>query len=232
MPGRLLVIAPIAPEADLTPEHSVYDSIFRDALLTDTIRLASHPAIAADLLLALDGSSETLPPDAARDVRCNPQRGNSLGDRLVHIFGEGFGAGHTAVGVIGSSTPDLPVAFVQEAFGRLERDADALFGPADDGGYYLVALRQPHPELFVDIPWGTGAVLEALLKAATAAGVKTALLPGWHLVDGEKERDRLRTDLRRGTAFAPATAALLETEAAGELPANTQTIWKRESSQS
>jgi glycosyltransferase A (GT-A) superfamily protein (DUF2064 family) len=192
--------------------------------LADTIRIASHPAVRAEILLSLPTAPAETALTEFPDLRRIPHQGNSPGERFVHIFSEGFAARYGAVAVIGSDTPHLPVAFVQEAFGRLEGDADAVLGPADGGGYWLIALREPHEELFANIPWGTGAVLEATLKAATAAGLKTALLPGWHSVERAADVDRLRIELRRGTVFAPATAALLETWAAEETQAGRGTI--------
>jgi glycosyltransferase A (GT-A) superfamily protein (DUF2064 family) len=213
MPGHLLVIAATLPDANLVEPGVASGSVAPDGTdtfavtsITDTVHVASHPAIGADLVLALNGPPEALPP-AMRAVRRIPQRGNSPGVRLVNIFSEGFGAGYTAVGVISSDTPHLPVAFIQEAFGRLKGDADAALGPADEGGYYLIALREPHPELFADIPWNTGAVLETTLKAAVTAGVKTALLPGWYCVNTASGVGRLRVDLGRHTVDTPATAS-------------------------
>jgi rSAM/selenodomain-associated transferase 1 len=233
MSGRLIVIAAKSPQAgrvktrlvggDVTPAMA---AAFASAFLTDTVRIAGAPVLDAELLLALDGAAEYLPRDVRR-VRRIRQRGNSLGERLVHIFGEAFAAGHSLVCVLGSDTPHLPVAFVQEAFGRLGRDADAVFAPADDGGYCLVALGKPLPELFAGIPWSSNGVLEETLKAATAAGIKTALLPGWYDVDSAGDLRRLHTDLRRGTVAAPATAALLDARTAGAR-ANTGTITQRE----
>jgi glycosyltransferase A (GT-A) superfamily protein (DUF2064 family) len=222
MPGRLLVIAAAPPESDTAGAPHAAGKLTA-AFLADTVRLASHPAVGAEILLSLPEPAETA-PTVFPDLRRIPHRGNSPGERFVHIFSEGFAALSGAVVVIGTGTPHLPVAFVQETFGRLEGDTDAVLGPADDGGYWLIALRELHAELFANIPWGTGDVLEATLKAATAAGVKTALLPGWHSVETASDVDRLRIDLRRGTVFAPATAALLETWAAEETQAGRGTI--------
>ncbi len=112
------------------------------------------------------------------------QKGENLGQRLNHIFLEKLARGYDAVSIIDSDTPDLPAAIVEQSFRILmSGGVDAVFGPCDDGGYYLVGLRRPHPELFEDIPWSTAAVLTVTLEKATRLGVRTKLLPGWNDLD-------------------------------------------------
>ena len=60
---------------------------------------------------------------------------------------------------------------------------DAVLGPCYDGGYYLVGLREPHPELFRDIPWSTAAVLQRTLETAEKNAIKTKLLQRWNDLD-------------------------------------------------
>ena len=126
------------------------------------------------------------------------------------MIGASFDRGYKAVCVIGSDAPHLPAAFLLEAWGRLQRGADAVLGPADDGGYYLVALPRAAPALFRDIPWSGAAVLEVTLARAAEERLSVSLLPPWYDVDTPDDLLRLREDLRRGVAYAPATAELLE----------------------
>jgi len=112
------------------------------------------------------------------------QRGNNLGERLNNIFVEKAAEGFDAVSIIDSDTPDLPRSFVQQSFKFLLSDrVDAVFGPCHDGGYYLVGMRTPHPELFQDIPWSTDSVLPITLKKAEKKRIKTKLLPQWNDLD-------------------------------------------------
>jgi len=113
-----------------------------------------------------------------------PQRGKNLGERLSHIFVDKLADGYDAVSIIDSDTPDLPRSIVQQSFKLLLSDgADAVFGPCEDGGYYLVALRRPQPTLFRNIPWSTEAVLAATLEKAQNYGLKSELLPRWNDLD-------------------------------------------------
>ena len=77
--------------------------------------------------------------------------------------------------VVGSDVPALDAAYVEEALARLAR-ADAVIGPVEDGGYCLIGMNQPHPELFRSIEWSTDSVLEQTLERAAAAGLDVALL--------------------------------------------------------
>jgi glycosyltransferase A (GT-A) superfamily protein (DUF2064 family) len=85
-----------------------------------------------------------------------------------------------------------------------------VLGPADDGGYYLVALRgAPAPGLFTNVPWSGPDVFSVTQTRARTAGLTVALLPPWYDVDVLADLRRLQTDLARGVVHAPATHALI-----------------------
>jgi uncharacterized protein len=89
-----------------------------------------------------------------------PQRGKDLGEKMAEAFRVVFAMGNRAVVVIGTDAPDLPSSYIEEAFGRLESGkGEAVFGPCEDGGYYLLGITRLHSALFRDIPWSSGAVL-------------------------------------------------------------------------
>jgi uncharacterized protein len=112
------------------------------------------------------------------------QQGRHLGERLHQIFRQKLSEGYQAVCIIDSDTPDLPIEVVAQAFRWLtESSADAVFGPCEDGGYYLVGLRQPHGELFSEISWSTSRVLSQSLRKAEALGLRTRLLTPWNDLD-------------------------------------------------
>ncbi len=112
------------------------------------------------------------------------QKGDDLGQRLNNIFIDKLAQGYAAVSIIDSDTPDLPRSIIEQSFYVLMSGAvDTVFGPCDDGGYYLVGMRQPNPELFEDIPWSTEAVLPITLKRAGRLGIRARLLPGWNDLD-------------------------------------------------
>lgn len=134
---------------------------------------------------------------AGQAARLVPQEGADLGAKMANAFREAFRRGYGAAVIIGTDSPDLPLAFIAEAYARLRQPAvDAVFGPSADGGYYLVGAKRPLPELFTGIPWSTGEVLARSLARAAAAGLAVELLPPWYDVDEV-------ADLRRPGLIAP-----------------------------
>ncbi|MBI3030736.1 MAG: TIGR04282 family arsenosugar biosynthesis glycosyltransferase [Candidatus Rokubacteria bacterium] len=132
----------------------------------------------------------------APDFRLVAQRGPDLGARLANGFAEFLGNGHAGAVAIDSDTPTLPTEYLAEAVARLRRgDADLVLGPSEDGGYYLIGLRAPHPELFEGIRWSTPEVMPETLRRAEAKGLRVALLPTWYDVDTPADLARLRAAL-------------------------------------
>lgn len=178
------------------------------AFLDDTLLIGNHSALRADCWLAYAGDVNTLPAMTMGFWRV-PQRGGTAGERLAHLFQDGFAAGFRSVCVLGTTMPHLPVAFVQEAFGRLAFGANAVFGPTEAGSCYLIGLREIHPDLFADIPWGTDTVLQHLLVQAEKMGRTVALLPTGYNLNTLQDIQRLKRDLAREVAHAPVTASAL-----------------------
>jgi rSAM/selenodomain-associated transferase 1 len=110
-------------------------------------------------------------------VEFHPQPGGDLGDRIRKGFEIGFDGGGP-VCVVGTDAPGISRKTIEQAFAILDEagGADSVFGPALDGGYYLVALRRPAPELFSKIPWSTSGVLALTLERAATLGLASALL--------------------------------------------------------
>ena len=115
-------------------------------------------------------------------VRLLDQIGEDLGSRMDQAFRAIFGRGYQRVLVVGTDLPSLPGACYTQAFSLLA-DHDLVLGPSLDGGYYLIGLKRPAPELFVGIPWSTDRVFALTQAKAEALGLKTGLLPAWRDVD-------------------------------------------------
>ncbi|MBI4540497.1 MAG: TIGR04283 family arsenosugar biosynthesis glycosyltransferase [Gemmatimonadetes bacterium] len=123
---------------------------------------------------------------APKHTRFEPQAGGDLGARLRDAFDAAFAGGASAVCAIGTDVPALDRAVVGRAF-RTLASHDVVFGPALDGGYYLVGLAARRPELFHGIPWSTATVLEASRAAAGRLGLRIAELQP--LADVDTPRD-------------------------------------------
>ncbi|WP_230411935.1 TIGR04282 family arsenosugar biosynthesis glycosyltransferase [Denitromonas iodatirespirans] len=87
----------------------------------------------------------------------HPQHGDDLGARMAHAFATLTPQG--LVLLIGSDCPMLTPTLLHDCAAALRHGDDAVFLPAEDGGYALVGLRQPQPALFAAIPWGSDTVM-------------------------------------------------------------------------
>jgi rSAM/selenodomain-associated transferase 1 len=135
------------------------------------------------------------------------QRGEDLAERLYHVCVDLRASGYHRAVILGSDSPHLPAVAVTCAFDSLRR-RDAVLGPAEDGGYYLVGvhLRPQPPDLFRGIRMSTPTVLQETRARARALGCSIGLLEPHFDVDEERDLDRLAAALRAGTFLAPATA--------------------------
>jgi rSAM/selenodomain-associated transferase 1 len=104
------------------------------------------------------------------------QSGNDIGERMHKaITQELHDPSYEQVCLIGSDCPDINAALLDQAFESLKA-ADVVIGPANDGGYYLIGMNKPHPELFSKINWSTSSVLSATIKKCTRLGLSYQLL--------------------------------------------------------
>ena len=134
-----------------------------------------------------------------------PQRGVDLGARLASCLEHLLAAGNGGALATDSDTPTLPVPFLQRAVDLLAgQQVDVVVGPSEDGGYYLIGLRAPQPELFAEMPWSTSRVLRETTERARVRGLRLAELPPWYDVDTPGDLERLRGDLARAGLGEPA----------------------------
>jgi rSAM/selenodomain-associated transferase 1 len=132
-----------------------------------------------------------------------PQGEGDLGARMERALQTLLQAGCCSALLVGSDSPDLPLALLEQAFAALEA-ADAVVSPAGDGGYVLIGESRHHPELFRQIPWSSDQVLGLTRQRALTAAIPLAEIPGWEDVD---DLDSLRALLRRSPDSATACHA-------------------------
>jgi len=131
-----------------------------------------------------------------------PQTGKDLGERMAGAFETAFARGCTRVALVGADCPTLSAPLVRAAFRELASSAGAVFGPCDDGGFYLIALSSHAPSLFRGVGWGTDAVLSEVCLRCRAAGLPYSLLPAGFDID---TADNVATLFRWArTRFLPA----------------------------
>eukprot|EP00913_Durusdinium_trenchii_P023299 g21877.t1 len=100
---------------------------------------------------------------AGTDFALWPQPDATLGERLSAFFKYAFANGSTRVVVIGSDSPTLPRAYVDDAFEQLKQ-RDTVIGPATDGGYYLIGQSRANLPIFADIEWSGPRVLSQTVE--------------------------------------------------------------------
>ncbi len=129
---------------------------------------SDHPAFAA----------------AASDlfVELYAQEGRDLGARMSHALECGISRGGPAV-LIGTDCPALSAGDLHEAFGALAGGHDAVLGPSADGGYYLIGLSQPKPQLFTEMHWSTQGVLDTTRARLRSSNLRWHELRTLHDID-------------------------------------------------
>ena len=128
-----------------------------------------------------------------------PQRGDKFGERLYFAVEDLFKCGFESVCLIDSDSPTVPAQNFAKAVELLSTSTDrVVLGPSDDGGYYLIGVKQQHRHLFEQIDWSTERVLNQTIQRATEIGLEVKLLPTGYDVDDDASLRRLCDELLVG----------------------------------
>ena len=103
------------------------------------------------------------------------QNGDDLGSRMMNAFKTAFAEGFKKVVIIGTDCIELTTAGIQIAFQRLD-EKDVVIGPAQDGGYYLLGVKQLHPNLFLNKSWSTAQVFNETLNDCRKQNLSCSVL--------------------------------------------------------
>ena len=98
-----------------------------------------------------------------------PLNEGDLGAGMFKAFEEVFRLGYKRASLVGADIPDLSPAIILEAFNVLSEN-DLVYGPAKDGGYYLVGMRKLIREIFENVPWSSDQTLKKSLEQADKSG--------------------------------------------------------------
>jgi len=168
------------------------------------IGVAVYTPIGAEAIYA-----DVLPPD----FFLVPQRGEHFGDRLSFATADLFDCGFQSVCLIDSDSPTVPALAYKQAVKKLSAPGDrVVLGPTEDGGYYLIGLKQPSSILFERIDWSSERVFEQTLQRAEEIGVSVESLPIGFDVDDRASLERLHNELfttGAGKDVAPHTRRFL-----------------------
>lgn len=168
--------------ASVGPEPALV--IYRELLHLTSVTLRAHPQV--ELRITPDDAVIGWEPLLHPGWRRTPQGAGDLGERLERAVQAAFDTAPTPVLVIGCDCPELTLDDLLDA-GRLLASRDVVFGPATDGGYWLIGLKRPVPELFRGIPWGTSRVLDQSVAAANRLGLSWGLLRELDDIDTEAD---------------------------------------------
>lgn len=127
------------------------------------------------------------------------QHHKHLGTVLARAMTDLLNAGHDCVLLINGDSPTLPTSLLTQAIVALRQPGDrVIFGPAMDGGYYLIGLKQPHLRVFEDIAWSTPQVLEQSIARASEINLPVVRLAPWYDVDDAQSLAWLQTEILGG----------------------------------
>jgi len=113
-------------------------------------------------------------------IRLFVQKGGNLGERMRQAFEDRLKEGYERVVIIGSDSPTLPIAYIEQA---LQSEKEVVIGPSTDGGYYLVGMQGKVTDIFEGVAWGTDRVLSETLEVLKDQRTEAELLPVWYDVD-------------------------------------------------
>lgn len=178
--GSQVIVVAEAPAPDrveewlsppLRPQQAV---LVAEAALADTLDVVAAAPVTRRLL-ALDGPPGDWLPSG---FRVFAQRGDGLDERLAAAFADAYALAPLPMVLIGTDTPQVTADMIGDAVASLESgEADAVFGPSTDGGFWMLGLRRPDRSLLAGVPMSAEDPGRTLLERLAGAGLRIALAP-------------------------------------------------------
>ncbi len=155
-------------------------------IVATATKLSNRPGLAIEVYHE-GGSTDLMKAWLGSQFAYRPQGTGDIGQRMLRAFENAFQDEMAAAVIIGSDIPEISANIIQQAFEELQKN-DLVLGPARDGGYYLIGMKNTIPAetyncLFDDIKWGTGSVLSQTLHTARESGLHFILLEPLNDVD-------------------------------------------------
>ncbi len=173
--------------------------------IADNVRAAGRQAsIAGYMAYGPPGSEQFFRDHLRSDIGLIEVWLPGFGDCLHRAIQEVLARGHAGAVVLNSDSPTLPTSLLIETANLLAQPGDrAVLGPACDGGYYLLGLKQAHARLFDGIAWSTSRVAEETMARAHEIGLDLHVLPPWYDVDDIDALRTLHAHLNGGACATP-----------------------------
>jgi uncharacterized protein len=178
--GSQVIVIAEAPAPDrvddwlsppLRPQQA---ALVAEAALADTLDVVAAAPVTRRVL-ALDGAPGDWLPDGFRVIG---QRGGGLDERIAAAFADAYALAPLPMVLIGTDTPQVTVDMLGDAIASLESgEADAVFGPSTDGGFWMLGLRRADRSLLAGVPMSDQNPGRVLLERLAGAGLRVALGP-------------------------------------------------------
>jgi rSAM/selenodomain-associated transferase 1 len=155
------------------------------ALVQDAIEMLSSLSDVADLELSSDSPSQAWP---GVTLPRSLQPAGGLDVRLFHALSGALTRGCKVAMVIGSDSPGLPSSHIDAL---LKSDSDVTLGPTLDGGFFAIACRRVHPNMFEGVRWSTVFTLDDVVRSVVQCNLTITMGPAWFDVDVEEDLQRM-----------------------------------------
>jgi rSAM/selenodomain-associated transferase 1 len=187
-------------------------------MVLDTIDMLTRGRFPFRICFTPSGARDQILEWLGPEHPSEPQTGDGLGDRMEGAFARVFTGEIEEALLIGSDIPGLTTEVIDEAFTALLTN-DAVIGPADDGGYYLIGFRKRsfEPAVFHDMVWSTGTVFRETMDKLHDASLKVHVLPELTDVDTVEDLKTLMSQDTGPAAEVSRTRSFLENRCKGIL---------------
>jgi hypothetical protein len=176
----------------LTPAQA---SALYECFMLDTLDQMRQVVVAQRVIAYLPLDARDYFHRFAPDFELVPQNGPDLGSRLDQALTSYLSQGYERVVIMDSDSPTLPYVYLSQAFNALADGADMTLGPCNDGGYYLLGIKQPRPRLLREVQMSTSHVAADTIALAEEAGLRVSLLPTWYDIDDAPSLLRLMNEV-------------------------------------
>ena len=205
--GSQVIVLAEAPDRVgdwLTPPlHPRQAAALAEAALADTLEAVAAAPVTRRVL-ALDGAPGDWLPDGFRVIG---QRGGGLDERLAAAFADAYAVAPLPMVLSGTDAPQVTVDMLADATASLESgEADAVFGPSTDGGFWMLGLRRPDRSLLSGVPMSAQETGRVLLDRLAGAGLRVALAPRLTEVSTFETAEQVAGE-RPSSRFAAAVSA-------------------------
>lgn len=202
---RALIIMAKAPVAGkvktrLQPELSAEAAAeLAVCFLRDTINKVARLEAENKIIVAYSPAAEKnffASLAAAQNAVLVEQKGNDLGEKMFFAFAAAFAQEPRieAVVMIGTDSPTFPADYIEQAFEFLETNSDAVLGKTEDGGFFLIGLRQSDKRIFENVEWSSAKTFAQTRENIMRLGWHLREVPGWYDIDEPRDLEQLKRE--------------------------------------